>query len=147
MNNYGNCHLHLMFSCIITERAHAVSVATKSTLSSRTTACSLCIYWVTAGCLLGLTSVLLTCLGSAALSPTMVVMFNQRECSAEIPQHHMAVTWSPLGLSVLCQKKRGSQWGLSLNKLSFFCWCILELLVTRRQWSQKIGLIFDLPFW
>lgn len=63
-------------------------------------------------------------------------MFNQRECRTEIPQCHMAVTWSPLSPFVLCQKQ-GSESVLPLNKLPFFCVnaaAVLKLFITRAQW-------------
>ncbi len=56
---------------------------------------------------------------SAALCVCVRVMFNQRRCETEIPQCHMAVTWSPLSPFVLGQKQ-GSESVLPLNKPSFF---------------------------
>lgn len=46
------------------------------------------------------------------------VMFNQRECRPEIPQCHMAETWSPLGPFVLCQKQ-GSPSVFSFEQVFF----------------------------
>ena len=91
-------------------------------------------------------------MASVQFSVWECIMFNQRECRPEIPQCHMAVTWSPLGPFVRCQKL-GSGSVLPLNKFSFLSAALklplsatLKLFITRTTvWVNLDPLSGNLP--